>query len=197
MTRKERSGLTSKQEHELEVLKSTYARFGFLDPMTLARLLRPEIFPYSNKNRLHSEVTEKILHTFRDIDGFFHYLDKKYQREIIASRAFQSLLETQILNSIEQDAQKLTQKKKLKQKEKEKLKKDYETLYRVYSSMLRIGLVGLQKLMPYEFQHILNSQTKPALDLMLAITNYTKRIQPKKKEFENIGFKPDEIGAPT
>ncbi len=189
MTDRRPKGLTAKQEKEFDVIKKTYSGYGFTNLLTVARLRQPEIFPYAKQNRLHKEVALKIIQSWEDIADIFHYLPESYRKEVISSKAFDSLFTTQIFSTLEEEV-----RKKRKQRKHKTANISEETLYRLYLNFFRIGYNGLIKLMPNEFQWYLIDQTQPMFNLMRSISQYTKRITKRKAGVKSFNLEKSQVG---
>ena len=185
---------TKKQNEVLEELQKTLGDFELCSPENLARLRAPKIFPISNKNRFYNERAYEILKTWHDINAVFHYFPRTYQKKMIASREFENLFLTQILSPLERELRDLEQKGKKKKTLTEEEEKNVLLLLKLYSKFFNIGLSGIEKLVPYEFQQILHDQIEPIKNLMRGIDSYTKRISSEKIISSKFPFEEHEIG---
>lgn len=185
---------TIKEDLGFDELEKTYPNHEFLDKITLGRLVRSNYFPYSHQNRLHKEVSIKVIKTFSDITDFYHYLPESYQREILASKAFENLTYATV-DALKNQLHRKTDKRKQTPSDKKIVKENYSTLYRLYATFFNVGIYGIIDLMPSEFQNQLNDQVKPIIDLMRSIEEYTKRLKPSRTNMEYVGIEPYKIGA--
>jgi hypothetical protein len=134
-------------------------------------------------SRFYREKCNKILSTWSDISSIFHLLPKSYQKKLIASRQFESLFQTQILSTLQNEVQTKEFQKKLQETNKE-----YLVLQQLYSNFLTIGLQGITKLMPLEFHNIIQSKINEIFELIQMITQYTNRIAPRKAKLKNFPY---------
>ncbi len=181
---------SNKQDKVLNELSNTYPNFALCSPENLARLLKKEHFSISNESRFYNERCQEILQTWIDVGNVFHRFPELYQKKMIASNAFRSLFETQIFSTLDNEARKNLKKKKLTSNEE----KNMALLIKLYTDFFRIGLNGLNRLMPSEFTHLLADQVKPIIQNMNAINDYTRRIAPEKAKLSLFPFTKPELG---
>ena len=174
---------SSSNEHVFEEIEKTYSDVTLCSVTNLIHLKYPKRYPPTHPSRFYNERAEEILKSWRDCSAYFHYLPKQTQRKIIASREFERLFQTQILSTLQDEVQTKEFQKKLKHADKE-----LATLQQLYRHFLEIGLTGYVNLMPTEFKNIINKKLDEVFELMQMITQYNKRIAPKKSKLTYFPF---------
>jgi len=162
---------TAKQEKIIEDLKKTFSTYTLTSYPNLARLRHSKEFPYGNKARLFNDVSKDIQQLFRDVSAIFHYLPLSYRTKIIASSAFYRLFTDQIFPSL--------QEKERKTKKLTDTAEKYESFI-MYQSLFTLGIEGLIRAMPTEFQNYLITEIKPIMKLMESITSFYRKSTGKK-----------------
>ena len=168
------------QNESIKWLSNTHPEFRTTKRMSLLRLREPKNFPYKNMPRLYDEVTDDLIEVFHELNSYFYYLPVKNRMKIFQSIDFNRFVTSEWLQTLEandvQDAElKKTQAKS--RKDKTKKKKEYDVnqalSYQNYQNMFNIGLEGLIKSMPQEFQSYISEQLKPMFKLMQSISRFT------------------------
>ena len=156
-------------KEELESIKTTYRKMKLIKPEEFARLWKPDIFPYSNKNRLYREVTDKILQNFYDFHYAFEKLPDSYKDDILSSGQFGGFMG------------KITTHMEYKNWKKGKHSPIKVISYNLYLKFFTIGIQGLISTMPNEFRSYLENELNPILSLMNSIVKVLKIDIPKLK----------------
>jgi hypothetical protein len=158
------------------------------------QLIRPELFPVSNKPRLYKNVQNNIIDFLKSFPYAFSRLPSSYQDKIILGQDFNLAL-NQVLGRFEFLSK--TKSKTIKESDgKEKSVREFT--YQLYQKFFNLGLDGLIKTMPPEFQPYLKSQIKPLLLLMLSIARYSKTTDPfliQNLNFPSFVFSDRDVGA--
>ena len=151
---------------KLEEIKKTYPNLRIIDHNEFARFHHPEIFPITNESRFYKEVSNKILQFFSDYHYAFLKLPSSYKIKILISSEFSRFIQT------------ISSQDYLLEKSQEN-EKNFDFI--LYQNFFSIGINGLIKTMPHEFQAFLHDQMKPILSLMQSIAVYSLKINPKSK----------------
>ena len=143
----------AKQEKVSSEIEKAYSGFKLYTHEDLCTLRDPILFPRSEMSRFYREKCTKILQSWSDISSIFHLFPKSYQKKLLASREFERLFQSQILQTLQNEVKTKEFQKKLKETDKEFL-----VLQQLYSKFLTIGLNGITKLMPFEFQNTIKEK---------------------------------------
>lgn len=161
------------QQRKLEEIRKNYPWLKIISHEQFVQLFHRDIFPVSNYPRLYKQVQNN----FEDFLNSFHYAFNKlplsYQDKIILGRNFNSFLNG-LLEHLESVAKTKKNNKNLDLDEKS----GQDFSYQVYQKLFNIGLKGLIRTMPSEFEPYLKSQIKPLLLLMLSIARFSKSVDP-------------------
>jgi len=168
------------QETAIEWLKATHPEFRTTTRLNILRLREPKNFPYEHQSRLHKYVTENLIEVFHELNSYFYYLPVKNRMKIFQSVDFNRFVTSEWLQTLHaydvQNAE-LKKTKAKSRKDKTKKKKEYDVnqalSYQNYQNMFNIGLEGLIKSMPQEFQSYISEQLKPMFKLMQSISRFT------------------------
>ena len=159
-------------------LMDTHPEFRTTKRMNLLRLREPKKFPYNNMPRLHDEVTKDLIEVFHELNSYFYHLPVKNRMKILQSSNFNRFVTSEWLQTLHAyDIQNAELKKTKAKSKKTKEKKEYDVnqslSYQNYQNMFNIGLEGLIKSMPQEFQNYISNQLKPMFKLMQSISKFT------------------------
>jgi len=168
------------QNQSIKWLSNTHPEFRTTKRMSLLRLREPENFPYKNMPRLYDEVTDDLIEVFHELNSYFYHLPVKNRMKVLQSDNFNRFVTSEWLQTLQaydvQNAE-LKKTKSKSRKDKTKKKKEYDVnqalSYQNYQNMFNIGLEGLIKSMPQEFQSYISEQLKPMFKLMQSISRFT------------------------
>jgi len=168
------------QNESIKWLSNTHPEFRTTKRMSLLRLREPKNFPYKNMPRLYDEVTDDLIEVFHELNSYFYFLPVKNRMKIFQSIDFNRFVTSEWLSTLEANDVQNAELKKTKsksRKDKTKKKKEYDVnqalSYQNYQNMFNIGLEGLIKSMPQEFQSYISEQLKPMFKLMQSISRFT------------------------
>ena len=147
-----------KQQSKLEEIKRDYPWLSIIDYQQFGRLWHPEVFPYGNKARLYNETRTAIDNFLNSFHYAFAKLPTSYKNKILISRNFNDFL-TEIFGHLD-----------LERSKGEKQIQDFS--HQVYLNFFNIGINGLIRTLPADFQPYLVSQIQPALSLMQVVGRY-------------------------
>ena len=154
-------------------LKDTHPEFRTTKRINLLRLREPKKYPYENKVRLHNDVTKDLIEVFSELNTYFYYLPVKNRMKVFQSTEFTRFVTEQWLVTLHaNDVQVAEHKKAGKYNASEDLS------YQNYLNLFNIGLEGLIKTMPEEFQNYISSQLKPMFKLMQSIAKFARQDVP-------------------
>ena len=176
---------TQAQYDIIKWLKDTHPEFRTTKRMNLLRLRDSKNFPYNNMPRLHEDVTKDLIETFHELNSYFYFLPVKNRMRIFQSESFNRFVTSEWLSTLDaydiQNAE-LKKTKSKSRKDKTKKKKEYDVnqalSYQNYQNMFNIGLEGIIKSMPQEFQSYISNQLKPMFKLMQSISRFTSNQVP-------------------
>ena len=168
------------QNESIKWLSNTHPEFRTTKRMSLLRLREQKNVPYKNMPRLYDEVTDDLIEVFHELNSYFYYLPVKNRMKIFQSIDFNRFVTSEWLQTLEANDVQNAELKKTKaksRKDKTKKKKEYDVnqalSYQNYQNMFNIGLEGLIKSMPQEFQSYISEQLKPMFKLMQSISRFT------------------------
>ena len=159
------------RDKAVKFLKDTYPTFKTTKWNNFLRLREPKHFPYENSARLQKEVTEDVIQTFEELNGFIYYLEPSYRMKIFKDPAFVNFIQQEYLNMKE---------KKSKKKDKNEIDTAKLYAYQTYLNFFNIGLEGLFKTMPDEFKDVWIIQIKSMFKLMQSISKLSSRLTGEK-----------------
>ena len=160
---------TAKQEGIINQLKNTYPHLTLIDHNEFANLWYPEDFGISNPNRFYRNIQSKVEQSLTDFHYAFAKLPDSYKVKILSGRNFADFMGTIKVYADITD-------KKQKHDDPEKL-----LSFKMYYDFFNIGIDGLIKTMPSDFQHYIDEQMKPILLLMQSIAKFSNQSNPKQK----------------
>ena len=173
------------QNESIKWLSNTHPEFRTTKRMSLLRLREPKNFPYKNMPRLYDEVTDDLIEVFHELNSYFYFLPVKNRMKIFQSIDFNRFVTSewlQTLHAYDVQNSELKKTKAKSRKDKTKKKKEYDVnqalSYQNYQNMFNIGLEGLIKSMPQEFQSYISEQLKPMFKLMQSISRFTGSTVP-------------------
>jgi len=161
------------QESELVWLKNTHPEFRTTKRINLLRLRQPKKFPYENKVRLHNDVTKDLIEVFNELNSYFYYLPVKNRMKVLQSTGFNRFVTGEWLVTLHANDVQIA-----KQKKSGKYDASQDLSYQNYLNLFNIGLEGLIKTMPEEFQSFISNQLKPMFKLMQSIAKFTVKDVP-------------------
>jgi len=164
---------TAKQEGRIEKIKQTYPNLKLIDHNEFANLWHSKEFEISNPNRFYRNIQYKIEQSLIDFHYAFYNLPDSYKVKILSGRNFQDFMGT-----IKQSTD-ITDKKQKDDDPNELLS------FMMYYNFFNIGMKGLIKAMPEDFQTLLNEQMRPVLSLMQSIARFSNKKNSKKTPFVN------------
>jgi len=154
-------------------LKDTHPEFRTTKRINLLRLREPKKFPYENKVRLHNEVTKDLIEVFSELNTYFYYLPVKNRMKVFQSREFTRFVTEQWLVTLDANDVQISEQKKSGE-----YNASQDLAYQNYLNLFNIGLEGLIKTMPEEFQNYISSQLKPMFKLMQSIAKFAGKDVP-------------------
>lgn len=159
---------TAKQEGILDEIKKTRSHLKLIDHNEFAYLWNPEEFKITNPPRFHRGIQSKIEQSLNEFHYAFSPLPDSYKVKILSGRPFQDFM-----NTIKQYTY-ITDKKQ-KHLDSEKL-----FSFNMYYDFFNIGMEGLIKTMPTDFQQYIDEQMRPILLLMQSISRFSNQKNSKK-----------------
>jgi len=167
---------TSDTDAVLEMLEETYPTYKICSYENLGRITGK--FEITNESRFWNERCEEVLSAIQDLNVTFHRYPNNYKMKMIVSPQFESLFTSQIFPFLEHEIQ-YAKKPKPEQ---------ITMMIKLCEMYLKIGLDGMKKTMPSEFQQILQTKFDDIMLLMQSINQYTKRLAPKHSKATEFNF---------
>jgi len=176
------------QDPVVKWLMDTHPKFRTTKRINLLRLREPKKFLYENKPRLNEEVTEDLIEVFNELNSYFYLIPVKNRMRVLQSTGFNRFVTEEWLVTLQANDIQIAELKKTKEKtksketktKKTKSKKDKDEYdvnqalsYQNYQNLFNIGLEGLIKSMPEEFQNYISNELKPMFKLMQSISRFT------------------------
>ena len=111
-----RKSLTAKQEKGFNEFSKDFGKFKILKTLDLARIFRPDIFPYSKQNRLFRDAKKGIIDHLNEIEVLYSRLNQKQQKEILNHVQFYRTLNLFMQTAENLQAKPIVESKKGKKK---------------------------------------------------------------------------------
>ena len=169
---------TSTDESVLDMIKNTYPNYAIGSYKDLVMIKNPD--KITNSSRFWNDRSKELLNAVSDINDTFYNFPDKQKLKIIGSKHYDRLFDEVFLfldkkisstkNDEKQSIEELTMMMKLSEK------------------FLKIGLKGIEKTMPEEFDEILETKIKDIMLHVQSITKLTERLSPKKSSEVSYDF---------
>lgn len=153
-------GLTDVQKSKLKEIEEQHQDLKIIDHLTFGKLFHPDVFPESNKYRLHKEVENSIQDYIQSFHYAFRELPYRKKIKIVRNPSFKIFI-SHLLGQLDYARQVRTTDKKFQQ-----------YAFDIYLDFFEIGIDGLIGSLPKDFQKHLKAQLEPILSLMRLIGKY-------------------------
>ena len=169
---------TSNDDSVLEDIKNTYPNYKLGSYKDLVMIKNQD--KISNPSRFWNENSKNLLNAINDINNtFYHYPDKQ-KLKIITSKHYQRLFDEIFVF--------LDNKIKSTKNDKKQNLEQFTMMMKLSEKFLKIGLEGIEKTMPDEFNEILETKIKDIMLEVQSITKLTERLSPKKSNEVDYDF---------
>ena len=162
---------------QVESLEKTFPNFTLDSHEHLTYLINRN-FKHSNIHRIERDMLKKSLSNLSDISLFLTHADTSYRSQYYSSPEF-----LQHMNNI------LSFRPTKKQN-------DFDNAITIYSSFVNLGLAGLKRELPIQFDKVLDDMVTPIHNLLDAIRQFSIKYGDKKyqslERFNSFGL-PDTL----
>ena len=162
----------------LDELKDTYPNYELGSYKDLVRIKNPDKIP--NKSRFWNEQSRIVLNAINDINDTFYHFPIKNKLKIVSSKHYERFLDEIFLT--------LDHKIFSTQKNARESIEEFTLMMKLSEKFLKLGLEGLEKTMPDEFDEILEAKIKDIMLHVQSITKLTERLSPKKSNEVSYDF---------
>ncbi len=161
---------TSGDDSVLEKIEDTYPNYKLGSYSNLVKIKNPD--KIRNSSRFWNDRSEEMLSAINDINDTFYHFPDKQKLKILSSRHYQRLFDEVFLfldNRISSTT-----------KHTRESLDEFTLMMKLSERFLKIGLEGIEKTMPDEFDEILETKIKDIMLHVKSITELTNRLSPKK-----------------
>ena len=148
--------------NHVQDLEKTFPNFTLSSHEHLAYLIDTKHHGYSNIHKIEHDMLNKSLANLSSITTFLTYVDISYRSQYYSSPEFRSHI-NMILGF-----------KPTKKQE------DFENAITIYSSFVNLGINGLKRNLPSEFDKVIDGMITPIQNLLEGISQFSVRYGDKK-----------------
>jgi len=169
---------TSIDDSVLEGLKEKYPNYKLCSYDNLVRIKNPDKITHSS--RFWKDRSRELLNAINDInDTFYDYPDKQ-KFKILSSTHYQTMFK-EIFLFLDNRISSTT-------KHTRESRDEVAMIMKLSEKFLKIGLEGIEKTMPDEFDEILETKIKDIMLHVKSISKLTERLSPKKSNEVSYDF---------
>ncbi len=151
----------TRQDIEIEHLKSTYLVRKYVSPLDLAIIQKPSNFPKNKKkDRHYNNGVNHAKQDLKQLTFFFNHLKPMYRLRILNSNEFNSFIGKILYAQGSFHLQ---------------TREEQTRSLKIALQMLEYARVVIKENMPEEFQTVLEESSKPFRNMIKAISTYQKR----------------------
>lgn len=161
------------QSPEIGFMMATHPEFRTTKRLNLMRLRDPKNFPYVEQSRLFRDVTKDVIEVFHELNTYFHRLPAGKRMEVFQSPDFTRFVDSEWLSTLHANDVQIAELKKTKEYDASK-----DLSYQNYYNLFSIGITGIIKAMPEEFQNHISKQLIPMMKLMQSIARFSGKDVP-------------------
>ncbi|MEO2085227.1 MAG: hypothetical protein ABGW65_06850 [Marinoscillum sp.] len=161
---------TSGDDSVLEKIEDTYPNYKLGSYSNLVKIKNPD--KIRNSSRFWNDRSEEMLSAINDINDTFYHFPDKQKLKILSSRHYQRLFDEVFLfldNRISSTT-----------KHTRESLDEFTLMMKLSERFLKLGLEGVEKTMPDEFDEIMETKIKDIMLHVKSITELTNRLSPKK-----------------
>ena len=162
----------------LEEIKKTYPNYKLSSYENLVMMKNTD--KITNPSRFWNARSDELLNAINDINDTFYHFPDKARFKIISTKHYNTFFE--------EIFQFLDNKVFSTQKDKRQSIDEFTMMVKLSEKFLKLGLEGLEKTMPDEFDEILETKIKDLMLHVKSISELTKRLSPKKHNEVSYDF---------
>jgi hypothetical protein len=169
---------TSGEDSELAKIEDTHPYYTLSTKSNLVKIQNPD--KIRNKSRFWNDRSEEILHAINDINETFYHFPDKQKLKILSSKHYQRLFDEVFLfldNRISSTT-----------KHTRESLDEFTLIMKLSERFLKLGLEGIEKTMPDEFDEILETKIKDIMLHVKSISTLTDRLSPKNPNEMSYDF---------
>ena len=159
-------------------IENTYPTYRIGSYSNLVKIKNPD--KIRNSSRFWNDRSEEMLNAINDINDTFYHFPDKQKLKILSSKHYQRLFDEVFLfldNRISSTT-----------KHTRESRDEVAMIVKLSEKFLKIGLEGIEKTMPDEFDEILETKIKDIMLHVKSISKLTERLSPKKSNEVSYDF---------
>ena len=165
-------------ESVLDEIKKTHGTYKIGSFSNLVKIKNPN--KIRNKSRFWNDRSDELLSAINDINETFYHFPNKQKLKIISSSHYQRLfneiflfLDNRISSTTKHTRESLD---------------EFTLMMTLSERFLKLGLEGVEKTMPDEFDEIMETKIKDIMLHVQSITKLTERLSPKNPKEISYDF---------
>ncbi len=162
----------------LDKIEDTYPNYKLGSYSNLVKIKNPD--KIRNSSRFWNDRSEEMLNAINDINDTFYHFPDKQKLKIISSKHYERLFDEVLLF--------LDNKIKSTKKNARESLDEFTLMMKLSERFLKLGLEGIEKTMPDEFDEILETKIKDIMLHVQSITKLTERLSTKKSSEVSYDF---------
>ena len=172
----------STTESVLDEVKETHPTYKIGTYSNLVKIQNYKKSPkiIRNSSRFWNDRSDELLSAINDINETFYHFPDKQKLKILSSSHYQRLFDEVFLfldNRISSTT-----------KHTRESLDEFKLMMKLSERFLKLGLEGVEKTMPDEFDEIMETKIKDIMLHVKSITELTKRLSPKKPNEVSFDF---------
>jgi hypothetical protein len=168
----------SSSQSVLDKVKETYPDYKLSSYSNLVKIKNPD--KIRNKSRFWNEQSRIVLSAISDINDTFYHFPVKKRLEIVSSKYMETFLE-EIFRTLDHKISSTT-------KHTRESLDELTLMIKLSEKFLKLGLEGVEKTMPDEFDEILETKIKDIMLQVKSIRKLTERLTPKKSNAVDFDY---------
>jgi hypothetical protein len=169
----------STTESVLDKVKETYPDYKLGSYSDLVKIKNPD--KIRNKSRFWNEQSRIVLNAINDINDTFYHFPVKKKLEIVSSKHYGTFLDEifLVLDNKIFSTKDITTKQNLE---------EFALMMKLSEKFLKLGLEGIEKTMPDEFDEIMETKIKDIMLHVKSISKLMERLNPKKSNAVDFDY---------
>jgi len=164
---------SQEQIPEMRFMMATHPEFRTTKRLNLMRLRDPKNFPYAEQSRLFRDVTKDVIEVFHELNTYIYLIPVAKRMEVFESPDFTRFVDSEWLSTLHANDVQISEQKKIKEYDASK-----DLSYQNYYNLFSVGITGIIKAMPEEFQTHIAEQLIPMMKLMQSIARFSGKDVP-------------------
>ena len=160
--------LTSGDDSVSDKIEDTYPTYKLGSYSNLVKIKNPD--KIRNSSRFWNDRSDELLSAINDINNTFYHFPDKQKLKIISSSHYQRLFDEVFLF--------LDNKIFSTKKDSRESIDEFALMMKLSERFLKLGLEGVEKTMPDEFDQILETKIKDIMLHVQSISKLTERLSP-------------------